>query len=130
MPDVNEEGFVQYVTFPEKQRMANQSYVKRNLTHHCYMIFSENDEMIAMSNVSASNAPPVFPYQFLIGVDKPHRGKSLGKWLYAAMYQKLYKCVDFDKAYVAHHPTNKYAIAISEWMGYRFAHLETTYMVR
>ena len=129
MPDVAEEGFVQYVESPEKVRGRIKSNAQHNRTHHCYMIFNANNEMIAQSNVAVNNNDPRFPYQFLIGVTGRYRGRGLGKWLYAAMYQKLSAEVDFEKVHIVHHPTNKHIIAISEWVGYKFVFLETTYTV-
>ena len=129
MPDVNEDGFVQYISTPEKLKTSLKSNVDQNRTRHCYMIFNANNEMIAQSNVAVNNNDPRFPYQFLIGVAKCYRGRSLGKWLYAAMYQKLFSDVAFEKVQIAHHPSNKHVIAISEWAGYKFAFLETMYVV-
>jgi len=129
MPDVAEDGFVQYVESPEKLRGRIKSNAEHSRTHHCYMIFNANNEMVAQSNVAANNNDPRFPYQFLIGATKRYRGRNLGKWLYALMYQKLFTEVDFVKAHVVHHPSNKHIIAISEWVGYKFAFLETTYVV-
>jgi len=129
MPDVQEEGFVQYVLTPEKQRQLNETWAKNNQAHHCYMIF-DGDEMVAKTNVSVNNNDPRFPYQFFICAKGQYRGRALGKWLYASMYKKLLEEVEFEKMLVHHHPTNKYAIAISEWMGYEFAYFEVTHLVR
>nr|WP_142415599.1 GNAT family N-acetyltransferase [Hathewaya massiliensis] len=62
----------------------------------------------------------------MIGVESSYRGRSLGKWLYASMYKRLLETVDFDRVLVCHHPTNKHAINISEWIGYKFNYLMTT----
>ncbi|MCL2573931.1 MAG: GNAT family N-acetyltransferase [Defluviitaleaceae bacterium] len=129
MPDVNEPAFVQYVETPEKMAKAAESFAKNNRTHHCYAVFNENDEMIAMSNVSVYNNDPRYPYQFLIGVKKQYRGFGIGKWLYAMMYQKLIEVVDFEKVEIDHHPNNAHAINISEWIGYKYAHTHTTYLI-
>ena len=128
LPDVQEAGFVQYVLTPEKQRQLNENWAKVNQAHHCYMIF-DGDEMIAKTNVSVNNNDPRFPSQFFICAKPQYRGRSLGKWMYAAMYKKLLEEVDFEKIKVHHHPTNKHAIAISEWMGYAFAYLEAVHWV-
>jgi ribosomal protein S18 acetylase RimI-like enzyme len=125
MTDVQEEGYVPYVITPEKQRGINDSFKKRNITHNCYMIFNSNNEMVAKSNVSVNNKDPRFPYQFMIGVKRAYRGRSLGKWLYASMYKRLYENVDFERVLVCHHPENKPAINVSQWVGYRFNYLET-----
>ncbi|MCL2406261.1 MAG: hypothetical protein FWC92_12070 [Defluviitaleaceae bacterium] len=129
MPDVAEDGFVQYVESPEKLRGRIKSNAERNITHHCYMVFNASGDMVAQSNVAVNNNDPRFPYQFLIGVTEQYRGRSLGKWLYAVMYQKLFTEIDFEKVHVAHHPLNKHIIAVSEWVGYKFAFLETTYIL-
>ena len=128
MPDENEEGFVRYVITPEKQIQANDSNAKRGVSHHCYMIFDE-DKMVGFTNVSVSNNDSRFPYQFMIGVKSAYRGMGLGKWLYAAMYKKLFEEVDFDTSLVRHHPKNEGAIRVSEWVGYRFAYCEATHLV-
>lgn len=31
--------------------------------------------------------------------------------------------------HIVHHPLNRHIIAISEWVGYKFGFLETTYVV-
>ena len=129
MPDVGNDGFVQYVESPEKLRKRMESFVKGNRTHHCYMIFNTKNEMVAMTNVSVSNNDPRFPYQFLIGVTKQYRGKGLGRWLYALMYRKLYENVNFEAVHVNHHPQNTHAINISRWTGYEHAYNETTYII-
>lgn len=129
MPDVAEARFVQYIETPENQVRRNQAIADGNAMIYRYVIFDESNRMIAQSNVNVGKADTKFPYQFLIGVTKQYRGKNLGKWLYAAMYQKLFNDVDFEKSHVAHHPTNKHAIAISEWVGYKFAYPETTYIL-
>ncbi|WP_017415264.1 GNAT family N-acetyltransferase [Clostridium tunisiense] len=127
MTDVKEDGYVQYVITPEKQRQINESNKKRNLSHFCYMIFNSNNELVAKSNVSVNNNDSRFPYQFMIGVKRPYRGRNLGKWLYASMYKKLFETVNFEKALVCHHPDNIPAINVSKWIGYKFNYLETTY---
>jgi ribosomal protein S18 acetylase RimI-like enzyme len=76
--------------------------------------FNSSNEMIAKSNVSVNNNDPRFPYQFMIGVKRSYRGRTLVKWLYASMYKKLFENVAFEKALVSHHPENKPAINISE----------------
>lgn len=127
MTDVKEDGYVQFVITPEKQRQINESNKKRNLSHFCYMIFNSNNELVAKSNVSVNNSDPRFPYQFMIGVKRPYRGRNLGKWLYASMYKRLFETINFEKALVCHHPDNAPAINVSKWIGYKFNYLETTY---
>ncbi|MCL2873798.1 MAG: GNAT family N-acetyltransferase [Defluviitaleaceae bacterium] len=129
MADEKEDGYERFIITPEIQRQRNELRIKRGFAHHCYMVFNENNEMIAKTNVSVNEADQRFPYQFMVGVDRRYRGRSLGKWLYAAMYKKLFENLDFEKAYVAHHPENKHIIDISEWIGYKFSYLETTYLV-
>jgi len=129
MPDVKEEGFVQYVITPEKQKRLNETMASRNNAHHCFMIFNTNGVMVAKTNVSVNNNDPRFPYQFMIGVKKQYRGRGIGKWLYAAMYKKLLEDVNFEKVLVRHHPENKHAISISEWVGYKLNYFETIYVV-
>lgn len=129
MTDTSEDGYVQYVITPEKQRQLNDSNKERNITHNCYMIFNSLNEMVAKSNVSVNNNDPRFPYQFMIGVKRAYRGRSLGKWLYASMYKRLFENVDFEKTLVCHHPENMPAISISEWIGYKFNYLETTHIL-
>lgn len=129
MTDAREDGYVKYVVTPEKQRKINESNKKRNITHHCYMIFNSSNEMVAHSNVSVNNNDFRFPYQFMIGVKREYRGRNLGKWLYASMYKKLLDTVDFDKISVCHHVENHSAISISKWAGYKFSYLETIYIV-
>lgn len=127
MTDVKEDGYVQFIITPEKQRQINESNKKRNLSHFCYMIFNSNNELVAKSNVSVNNSDPRFPYQFMIGVKRRYRGRNLGKWLYASMYKRLFETINFEKALVCHHPDNAPAINVSKWIGYKFNYLETTY---
>jgi len=129
MPDVKEAGFVRYALTPEKQRQLNDSNTKRNFTHHCYMVFNSANEMIAKTNVSVNNNNPQFPYQFMVGVKQQYRGRGLGRWLYAAMYKKLFEEVAFEKVLVLHHPENNHMINISEWIGYKYSYLETTILL-
>jgi len=129
MTDETEDGYERFIITPEIQRQRNESRIKRGLDHHCYMVFNKSDEMIAKTNMSVNRADTRFPYQFMVGVDRRYRGRSLGKWLYAAMYKNLFDNMDFEKAYVAHHPANGHIIGISEWIGYKLNYLETTYLV-
>jgi len=129
MTDEKEDAYVRYVMTPEKQRQSMESAAKKNITHHCYMIFDEG-EMVGKTNVAVNGNDSRFPYQFMIGVKAQYRGRGLGKWLYATMYKKLFEEVDFEKANVKHHPENKSIINISEWIGYKFAFRETTYLVQ
>lgn len=130
MPDEKEAGYVRYVITPEKRRELNAANIEEDFAHHCCMIFNADNEMIAQSNVSVNNGDPRFPYQFLIGVRRQYRGRSLGKWLYAAMYQRLAEQVAFEKVLVHHHPENAAAIHVSKWVGYQFAYLEVTHLIR
>lgn len=129
MPDAREDGYVPFTVTPETQRLTNENFKKRNITHNCYMIFNSNNEMVAKSNVSVNNNDPRFPYQFMIGVKRPYRGRSLGKWLYASMYKRLFETVEFEKVLVCHNPENIPAINISEWVGYKFNYLQTTHVL-
>lgn len=129
MPDTKEDGYVQFIITPEKQRQINDSNKKRNITHNCYMIFNSSNEMIAKSNVSVNNSDTRFPYQFMIGVKRSYRCRNLGKWLYASMYKRLFENVAFEKVFVCHHPENKSAINVSKWIGYKFNYLETTHIL-
>jgi len=129
MPDAAEEAFVHYEASPDKQRQENETRAKKNIAHNCYMIFNAENEAVAMSNVSVNNNDPRFPYQFMIGVTEPYRGRGLGRWMYAAMYKMLSEDVNFEKMFVHHHPTNIHAINISKWVGYKFGYLETMYLV-
>jgi RimJ/RimL family protein N-acetyltransferase len=129
MTDASEDGYVEYIINPEKQRRINDSFKKANGTHNCYMIFNSSNEMIAKSNVSVNNNDPRFPYQFMIGVKRSYRGRNLGKWLYASMYKRLFENVDFDRVLVCHHPENKPAINVSKWVGYKFNYLETIHIL-
>ena len=129
MTDVKENGYTKYIITPEKQRQINDSNKKRNITHYCYMIFNSSNKMIAKSNISINNNDYRFPYQFMIGVKRPYRGRNLGKWLYASMYKKLLETVNFESVFVCHHPENKPAINVSKWIGYKFNYLETTHIL-
>jgi ribosomal protein S18 acetylase RimI-like enzyme len=129
MTDTSEDGYIGYIITPEKQRHINDSNKKRNITHNCYMIFNSSNEMIAKSNLSVNNNDPRFPYQFMIGVKRSYRGRNLGKWLYASMYKRLFENAAFERALVCHHPENKPAINISEWIGYKFNYLETIHVL-
>jgi ribosomal protein S18 acetylase RimI-like enzyme len=129
MSDTKEDGYVEYIITPEKQRLINDSFKKRNISHYCYMIFNSSNEMIGKSNVSVNNDDPYYPYQFMIGVKRSYRGRNLGKWLYASMYKRLFENIAFDKAFVCHHPENRPAINLSKWIGYKFNYLETIYVL-
>ncbi|MEG3042664.1 MAG: hypothetical protein RR891_11720 [Clostridium sp.] len=45
------------------------------------------------------------------------------------MYKRLLENVDFEKVFVCHHPENKHAINISEWIGYKFNYLEIIHVL-
>ena len=128
MADEREEAYVPYIITPEVQRKNQAKWATTNLAHHCCMIF-DGEQMVAITNVSVNNNDPRFPYQFMVGVKADYRGRGLGKWLYAAMYQKLAQAVDFETLHVKHHPENTAAIAVSEWAGYQLGYQETTCLV-
>jgi hypothetical protein len=120
MPDEKEEAFIPYHATVEVQLKSKERMKSNNIHHYCYMIFNDKNEAIAESNVRVDNNNPRFPYQFMIGVKKEYRGLNLGKWMYASMYKKLYETIDFEKVEVVHHIDNKYAIAISKFVGYEY----------
>jgi len=93
------------------------------------MIF-DGERLIAKTNVSVNNDDPRFPYQFMIGVLREYRGHGLGKWLQACMYKRLAETVDFEQILVQHHPENQPAIALSEWIGYKFSYFEVMHILK
>jgi len=120
MPDEKEEAYIPYHATVAAQLKSKEVMKEHNLLHYCYMIFNENNEAIAESNLRIDNKDPRFPYQFMIGVKKEYRGLGLGKWMQTSMYKKLYETTDFEKVEVVHHTDNNSAIAISEFIGFEF----------
>ncbi len=45
------------------------------------------------------------------------------------MYKRLFETVNFDRVIVCHHPANKHAINVSEWVGYKFNYLMTAHIL-
>lgn len=129
MPDVKEEGFIWCNITPEYVKGMKEGNKKNNGTHHCCLVLNSNNEVIGMSNVIVNNNDSRYPYQFMITVKKEYRGRGIGKWMYASIYKKLYETIDFEKVYLYHHPTNKPAIDVSEFTGYKKQHLKITYIL-
>jgi GNAT superfamily N-acetyltransferase len=129
MTDTREDGFEQYVITPDKQRRNNEILKNNSMIHHCYMLFDKNGDMIAKSNLRISRKDPRFPYQFMVGVKRSYRGRSLGRWLYAEMYRMLYTTENFEEVLVCHHPENLPAIKLSQWVGFKYRYLITDHIL-
>lgn len=129
MPDEKEAAFIPYIATIDGQLKSKETMSSNNVSHYCYMVFNEQNEAIAESNVRIDNNDLRFPYQFMIGVKREFRGLGLGKWMYASMYKRLYEEIDFEKAEVVHHVSNHHAIRISEFIGYQFMFSEITYVL-
>ena len=128
MPDKYEPAFVPYELTYQKQIRMNENNAKNGNIHHCVLLF-DDEKIIGMTNVSQTKGLP-FLYQFMFGIHPDYRGKGLGCVFQSVMYDKLYTEVGFEEVLVYHHPKNLASIRLSEWLGFEFAHKETTYIVR
>lgn len=130
MPDTNEPAFIRYPLTVEKQRQNIESNRKSGIVHHGFMIRNGEGDLVGMTNVRTSDIDPRFPYQFMIGVKRAYRGRHLGKWMYGEMYRHLKATNPFEKVLVCHHPDNRSAITLSEWVGYEHAYLESLVVLK
>lgn len=129
MPDAKEEGFVWNAVTHEFVKGMKEGCKKNNGTHYCCLVVNLTNEVVAMSNIMVNNNDPRYPYQFMIAVSREYRGRGLGRWMYSCAYKKLCENVDFEKVHLYHHPRNKHAISVSEYIGYKKQHLKVTYIL-
>lgn len=88
----------------DKIRNAQKRERKLNYTSYRYLIFSEENKLIAMTNIQINKNEPKSMYQYMTGVLKEYRGLGLGKWLKGTMFKKLEK--DFPELEIIQSDTN------------------------
>lgn len=90
---------------------------------HCayrYVVFNENNQLIAKTYVVVNLEQPQVVEQFMTGVMEKYRGRGLSKWIKAAMFKKL--VTDFpelEKIETTAHPDNHPSRELSKQMGYK-----------
>ncbi len=90
---------------------------------HCayrYVVFNENNQLIAKTYVVVNLEQPQVVEQFMTGVMEKYRGRGLSKWIKAAMFKKL--VADFpelEKIETTAHPDNHPSRELSKQMGYK-----------
>lgn len=101
-----------------RERQVNGK--KNNHCSYRYLIFNENNQVIAKTNVAINKNKPEIMNQYMTGVLKDYRGQGLSKWLKGAMYNKLVE--DFpslEQIKTETHPENHASRELSKQMGYK-----------
>jgi len=84
-----------------------EAYKLRNHCVYSYLIFNEDNQLIALTSLSINLKSTQEMEQSITGVKKEYRGRGLSKWLKAAMFKKL--VTDFpelEKIETETHPEN------------------------
>lgn len=103
-----------YIKTRQEKGIQNNSYVYR------YVVFNDQDKIVAMTNVIVDKDKPTSVHQIMTGSLIPYRGIGIGKWLKAAMFKKLVS--DFPKLEVIKtdaNATNTASIQLSKKMGFK-----------
>jgi len=118
MPASSELG--EMVVTAEGTKSNQEAWKLRNYCAYRYFIFNEDNQLIAITNVSVNLKQPQEVHQYMTGVMEKYRGRGLSKWLKAAMFKKL--TADFpelDKIETETHPENHASRELSKQMGYK-----------
>lgn len=97
-----------------------EAFKLRNYCVYSYLIFNEDNQLIALTSLSVNLKCFEEMDQWLTGVMAKYRGRGLSKWLKAAMFKKLVtNFPDLKKIETEAHPDNHPSIGLSKQMGYK-----------
>ncbi len=102
----------------------------RSHTNYIYLVFNEDNQMIALTNVSVNLKQTQSVDQSMTGVRADYRGRGLSKWLKSAMFTKL--VADFPDLEVIEteaHPDNLPSIQMSKQMGFKRTGAHKDYVI-
>ncbi len=115
---------------PEDVKARQESGALNNSCAYRYLIFNEDNKLIAKTNVALNRKRPQSMYQFMTGVMEDYRGRGLSKWLKAAMFKKL--VADFPELETIKtetHPENHPSRELSKQMGYKKLGSQKEYLI-
>jgi GNAT superfamily N-acetyltransferase len=102
---------------PEKWRKLEE---ESGRTWISAVALSQNGEIAGLTDVGYDMSTPTIVYQYLTGVQDNYRGRGLGKWLKAAMLQKIRDDYsDVEVISTSNATTNEPMLAINQKMGFR-----------
>lgn len=103
----------------EKEKKLQERAKAKNHTSYKYLIFNENNKLIAHTNVRINKNNPKSAAQYMTGVLHRYRRKGLAKWLKSSMLIKIMQ--DFptmESIKTNTHPSNRGSIEVSQQMGF------------
>jgi len=101
---------------------VKERQIEGKKTQQCsyrYLVFNEENKLIAKTNISLNKVRTKSMYQYMTGVLEAYRGQGLSKWLKAAMFKKI--VADFPALEVINtevHTTNEASRVLNLKMGY------------
>lgn len=97
-----------------------EAFKLRNYCVYSYLIFNEDNQLIALTSLSINLKRYEEMEQWLTGVMKKYQGRGLSKWLKAAMFKKLVtNFPKLEKIETEAHPENYPSVGLSKQMGYK-----------
>jgi RimJ/RimL family protein N-acetyltransferase len=109
-----------YHITPDTLRLDQEDDRKNQRTSYRYLIFNEENRLIAQTKVAIDKKDPKIMIHHMTGVIKPYRGLGLSKWLKGAIYKKVeLDFPEFGKITTHTHSDNLRLKSVSLQMGYK-----------
>ncbi len=114
-----------------KQIKENQEIGKKaNQCSYRYLIFNEEDKLIAKTNIFINKNDPKAVYQYMTGVLRDYRRQGLSKWLKSAMFKKITSDFpELEKIDTTTHPENHASREMSRHMGFQKTGAQKEYLI-
>jgi hypothetical protein len=109
-----------YHITPDSLRIDQEDDRKNQRTSYRYLIFNEENRLIAQTKIAINKKDPRIMRHYMTGVIKECRGLGLSKWLKSAIYKKV--TMDFpelEKIITDTHTDNHRLKSVSLQMGYK-----------
>ncbi len=114
----------------ESTKALQEGFKLRNYGIYSYLIFNEDNQIIALTCLNVNLKDPKELNQSITGVKEEYRGRGIGKWLKAAMFKKI--LADFpelEKIETETHPENHPSRELSKQMGYKRTGIEKEFSI-
>ena len=105
---------------PTKWKKEEEQAKESGRTWISAVAITEDGKIAGLTDVGYEPSKPTIVYQFLTGVQENFRGRGLGKWLKAAMLQKIRdEYPDVEVLTTSNATSNEPMLAINQKMGFR-----------
>ena len=105
---------------PAKWKMVEEQAKETGRTWISAVAITEDGKIAGLTDIGYEPSTPKNVYQYLTGVQENFRGRGLGKWLKAAMVQKIRdEYPDVEVLTTSNATSNEPMLAINQKMGFR-----------